>query len=698
MLPVPCPRVLAGLLLVDCDRAQFGAGDSCRRARLIRPGNPLKRLVSPLSPVPGPAIVPDAVLAELTICALRPLTGPNLWFNRPAWEFQVAARDFDQETLRPLADWLSDTLAGAAAAPRFGRPAFPAITLHSSGCRHPVDAAPPVVTLLADLSLGLQALAESPVTRSALAQVGDGQWMIAVEYEEQVLGRAAIETARELIEAAGRNELLDAIAFFERFRELADELRLGVATGSIVSAAAARGIPHLRLDAESLVQLGQGLKQRRVRMATTDGTGHVANFVAIDKELTKRLLRRIGLPVPLGRPVVDADDACAAAAEIGGPVVVKPQDADFGNGASIRLTRDEQVRSGYSLARRWSERVLVERFVPGSMHRLLVVGSRLVAAVRLGPARVTGDGIHTLCELVEIANGDPRRGPSNPCPLRPIELGSEEQAVLAEQDLFPELVPVVGRVVPLRRDVFFSRGGTIDDVTDRVHPDTVQAAIDAVRVVGLDVAGIDLIADDIERPLAGQEAALLEINAEPSIALHMAPWCDPPRPVPQAIVEMLFPPGDDGRLPLVAVVGAARRAVAAGIVEQSGAQGLAVGHATSRGAWLAGRPIATAPARTRDAVDSLWIHPRTAAAVVEVTLGEITREGLPFDRCDVLVLAGFDGDLEAEESPTRSRAWTCLLDSLHSPGGLVLPCSQSSDIARCATQALRVLRGAPSTV
>ncbi|MSR59203.1 MAG: hypothetical protein EXS05_16430 [Planctomycetaceae bacterium] len=688
--------------------------------------------------------MPATALVQLEIHALRPLAGPNIWFDRPAWEFQLDSCGIDDENLRPLAGLLLETMAEAASIPRFGASPFPAIVprvahqsrsdavvagASCSRCRRLEAAAtaPFAAALMADLCLYLQVLADSPVSASALAKAdaadssalkkGDrhrlepridtenrcasepvpvfqrpDDWLVAVEFEEEPLGRAAIETSRQLIEAAARHEPFDWPDALERFRELAAELRLGFATGSIVAAACARDIPYMRLDAESLVQLGHGVKQRRIRMATTDGTGHVANFVAIDKDLTKRLLSRIGIPVPLGRPVVDADDACRAAAEFGWPVVVKPQDADYGNGASIRLTDLDQVRAAYPLARRWSERVLVERFVQGAMHRLLVVGDRLVAAVRLGPACITGDGVHTIHELVASANRDSRRGTGNPFPLRPIELGPEELTVLAEQQWTADSIPPSGAIVPLRRDVFFSRGGTIDDVTDRVHPITAEAAIDAARVVGLDVAGIDLIAVDISRPLAKQEAAVLEVDAEPSIALHMAPWCDPDRPVARAIIEMLFPDGDDGRLPVVAVVGATGRELASEIAGLCDVRGMKAGYANDHGAWLTGRAIAVSPSSLRDNLQSLWLHPRTAAAVVELSLDDIVDSGLPFDRCDVLVIAGLDNDSvenarrrfanarvsRVAANPARSRLSTaaraleCLLNSLSSPCGLLL--------------------------
>ncbi len=289
--------------------------------------------------------------------------------------------------------------------------------------------------------------------------------------------------------------------------------------------------------------------------AMTDQTGSIADSIAQDKELTRSLLRAVGVPVSEGRPVDDAEDAWSTACDLGLPVVVKPRDCDYGQGVLLNLTTREQVVAAYEDARARSDDVLVERFVAGHEYRLLVVGDDVVAALRRDPPQVVGDGHATVAQLVARLNADPRRGDGRTTPLFTIELDETALAVLAEQGLSPDAVPPAGVRVLIRRNTHRWSGGITTDVTDDVHPNVAARASDATRVVGLDVAGLDIIAADIARPLEEQGGVVLEVNSEPALQMHLRPASGKPRPVVEAILASMFPEGDSGRIPLVAVTG-----------------------------------------------------------------------------------------------------------------------------------------------
>jgi cyanophycin synthetase len=306
-----------------------------------------------------------------------------------------------------------------------------------------------------------------------------GVYRVVFAYAEETLGRQCLVVARELVLAAIHDRPFDVKGEVQKLRALADEVLLGPSTRAIVAAARLRGIPARRLNTGSLVQLGYGARQRRIQAAETDRTGAIAEEIAQDKELTRTLLAAVGVPVPQGRTVADADDAWAAAQEIGVPAVVKPQDGNQGRGVATNLTTREQVAAAYRAALQESQsgQVVVERFALGHDYRLLVVAGRVVAAARREPAQVSGDGVHSVRELIDIANADPRRGEHHATVLSKIKLDTVALAVLSEQGFTPDSVPPVGSSVLIRRNGNLSTGGTAIDVTERVHPQVAARAI-----------------------------------------------------------------------------------------------------------------------------------------------------------------------------------------------------------------------------
>src|SRR5579875_145213 len=464
------------------------------------------------------------------------LRGANIWGRCPVLEVEL--------TLADHATIAESCLAACVARLRSW---LPSLVGRSVG--------PELPALLCDVTLELQRLAGSPVQVGRLRREGNGLFRVAIEFEEEELGRACLETARQLILAALAEHPVDIAAELSRLRDLANEVRLGPSTAAIVRAARQRGIPARRLNSGSLVQLGHGFRQRRICAAETDATSAIAEMIAQDKQLTRTLLSAVGVPVPEGRPVADAEDAWRAAQEIGLPVVVKPQYGNHGRGVATNLSTREQVIRAYAAAREEGSSVLVESYIPGDDYRLLVVGGRVVAAARREPAHVIGDGRSTIRELVAEVNCDPRRSDGHATVLSFIKLDAVGLGVLAEQGYTPDSVPPAGQRVLIRRNGNHSTGGTATDVTDRVHPEIAARAVEAAHVVGLDIAGVDVVATDISKPLEEQRGAVVEVNAGPGLRMHLEPSAGQPRPVGEAIVNMLFPQGETGRIPLIAVTG-----------------------------------------------------------------------------------------------------------------------------------------------
>jgi cyanophycin synthetase len=553
---------------------------------------------------------------------IRALLGPNSWACWPVLEVVV---DLSSLKGRPL-----DAFPGFAERLHHRLPTL-------GGVEEPDPA-----RALGLATLELQVLAGSPVSFVAERPTDEpGVVRVAIEFEEEAIARVALESARDLCLAALDDLPFDLDEEVARLSEIASDIRLGPSTRAIVEAARDRGIPTRRLDpSSSLVLLGQGSKQRRIKTAETDATGALAESIAQDKDLTKILLQAAGVPIPEGRPVEDADDAWLAAQEVGGPVVVKPLDGNHGRGVATDLTTREQVVAAYAAAKAEGSRILVERFIKGDDYRLLVVGRRLVAAARRDPAHVVGDGVSTVARLVEVVNRDPRRGEGHSSSLTKIRLDDPiARAVLDEQGFTSDSVlPPCCRVM-IRRNANLSTGGTAEDVTDRVHPDLAARAVEAARVIGLDIAGVDLVAEGVDRPLEQSGGAVVEVNAGPGLRMHLEPSTGTPRPVGREIVAMLFPEGHNGRIPIVAVFGTKGDSTAPQLIARVLADsGLRVGLAGSGGTFVGGRRIESSDGTGPEAARAVLLNPVVDAAVLELDRERILYEGLGFDRCDVAVV------------------------------------------------------------
>jgi cyanophycin synthetase len=516
--------------------------------------------------------------------------------------------------------------------------------------------------ILEHVTLELQTLAGIEVGFGRARETSeDGLYKVAIEYEEEEFARAALQAGRELCLAAVYDRPFDVAAEVVKLRELHQKVRLGPSTGSIVEAARKRGIPTRRLNDESLVMLGQGAMQKRINTAETSNTCAVAEAIAQDKELTRSLLRQVGLPVPEGRPVTSADDAWKAAQEIKGAVVVKPRYGNHGKGVTTNLSTREQVVAAYEHASDGGYSVVVERFAPGDDYRLLVVAGKLAAAARREPAQVRGDGVRTIEQLVEDVNRDPRRSNDHSTVLSKIVIDPIACATLDEAGYALDSIPERGETVVIRRNANLSTGGTATDVTDLVHPRIAEDAIDAARIVGLDIAGIDVIARDITRPLELQGGIIVEVNAGPGLRMHLEPSAGTPRPVGEAIVDSMFAPGETGRIPIVAVTGVnGKTTVTRLIARMLEVSGKTVGMTCTDGIHINGRLVEAGDCSGPQSARSILVNPKVEAAVLETARGGILREGLGFDVCDVGIVTNIgEGDhLGLSEVRTAERlAW-----------------------------------------
>jgi len=587
----------------------------------------------------------DKDIEFLDVVALR---GPNIWTYRPvleAWVDIGALEDYPSNTIPGLYERLSTWLPGLIehrCSPGV-RGGFLQRLREGTWPGH----------ILEHVTLELQTLAGLPGGFGKARETSRrGVYKVVVRAWQEQVTRAALDEARQLVLAAIQDSPFDVPRAVAHLRDLADARCLGPSTACIVDAADDRDIPCIRLFEGNLVQFGYGARQRRIWTAETDRTSAIAEGISRDKNLTKTLLSDGGVPVPEGHEVDSPEAAWEAAQEIGLPVVVKPCDGNHGRGVFTNLATQAEVLSAYAVAVDEGSGVLVERFVPGNEHRLLVVGDRLVAAAAGEPAWITGDGRGTVSELIERQiNTDPRRGRTENHPLNIVRLDSAARLELARQQLTADSVPAQGRRVLIQRS-----GNVAFDVTDRVHPDTAATVVLAARIVGLDVAGVDLVAEDIARPLGEQRGAIVEVNAGPGLLMHLKPADGPPRPVGRAIVDHLFPAGDDGRIPVVGIAGTNGKTVVARLVARLlTLSGRRTGLACSEGLYVGQRLVQPGDRADWASGRRLLMNRDVEAAVIENDSAVILGQGLAYDRCQVGVVTNIDegdhlGDFDIQDT------------------------------------------------
>lgn len=506
-----------------------------------------------------------------------------------------------------------------------------------------------------------------------------GEYRIVVDYRDPDAAKEATYLAIELAEKLAENQPLDfnLAERIEQIREIAEDNMLGPSTLTIVDAARKRGIPWFRLNKAALVQLGHGKHARRIQAAETSFTSNIGVEIASDKELTKELLSKVGVPVPEGEVVDNADDAWSAAQDLGGPVVLKPFDGNQGKAVSVNLTTEEQVRAAFELAEAISSDVIVERYLNGTDHRLLVINGKLVAAAQRRPAQVVGDGRSNVRELVKKVNEDPRRGAGHGSALTRIKMDAAAELTLGKQSYTWESVPPAGQVVFLRDNSNLSTGGTATDVTDIVHPDNAAVAVLAAHTIGLDIAGVDVVCENIKRPLNEQNGGIVEVNAAPGLRMHVYPSEGKSRQVGEAVIDMLFPKGNPARVPLIAITGTnGKTTVTRMIAHIYSTMKKFVGMTSTDGIYFNGVRRVKSDASGPRSAESVLQHPLVEVAVLETARGGILRSGLAWDRSTVSVALNVANDhlgLEGIETPERlARVKRVVIESVSKEGYGVL--------------------------
>ncbi|HEX3016033.1 MAG TPA: cyanophycin synthetase [Desulfobacteria bacterium] len=441
----------------------------------------------------------------------------------------------------------------------------------------------------------------------------------------------------------GQKVLIESeLAEIQRVTALAE---LGPSTKAIVEECERREIPVMRLGSNSLLQLGYGKNQKRVAATITAETGCIGVDIAGNKTLTKQLLTETGIPVPIGQVAKTEEEALAFAQKLGSPVAVKPYNGNQGKGVALNLTGEAEIRAAFNIASQYSSEVIIEKYISGKHYRLTVVGNRLVAAAERISACVTGDGTRNIRELIEQVNSDPQRGEEHELPLTKIRIDQPVILTLARQGYSLETVPAEGETVYLRDNANLSTGGYAVDVTDQVHQTQAEIALRAAKIVGLDVAGIDLVTDDISCPFEPETSAIIEVNAAPGIRMHLYPAQGKPRNVAKAIVDHLFPTGLPSRIPIISVTGTNGKTTTTRMIAHVLRQrGLKVGMTNSDGVWIGEKQIVAGDTTGPNSARLILRDPEVDVAVLETARGGILRAGLGYDFADIAVITNISED------------------------------------------------------
>ena len=586
----------------------------------------------------------------LTVLERAVYRGPHLYSARPMIRIQI--------DLGALEDYPTSKLPGFTAA-LLER--LPSLSRHGCSRGRPgglverMNEGTWLGHVIEHVALELQASAGAGTTRGKTRSVKGrpGVYNILFAYDDEVAGLRAGRLAVELVNSllppflrgsAGLDLICppmaapdgDVAQMVECVAEARRRSAFGPSTGSLVEAARRRGIPVERLNSMSLIQLGWGSRQRRLRASVTDRTGLMAAESAGDKAEAKALLQGVGLPVARGVVVRSAEAAIEEARRLRPPWVLKPLTGNHGRGVTTGLVNEDDLRRGFAEAVRHGPRVVLEEQLPGRDHRVLVVDGRVVAVAERVPPRIVGDGERSVRQLVETVNADPRRGVGHEAVMTRIRIDEAAEALLGDQGLTPDAVPAAGREVWLRTTANLSSGGTAIDRTDEIHPENAAIARRAALTIGLDVAGIDLLAPDIRRSVRETGGGIVEVNAAPGLRMHLQPSEGTPRDVAGPILDMLYPRGSRARIPVLAVTGTnGKSTVGRMLAHIFNAQGRTVGLTNTSGVYIGDERVSAGDASGPKSARMVLRDPTVDVAVLECARGGILREGLAFDRCDV---------------------------------------------------------------
>ncbi len=578
---------------------------------------------------------------ELEVTRIRALKGPNYWRLAPVIACDVRLGPLESVTSNDIPG-LIDKLVEA----------MPSLHTHKCTRDRPggfverMQEGTHIPHILEHLALELQSLIGNEVSYGRVVASGDeGVWWLIVEYQEEQVGIRAMKDAVRIMRQCIAGEELDLDPIIDDLLSLYESSRLGPSTGAIVEEARRRGIPVRRLNNYSLVQLGLGRNLHRIQATLTDSTSAIGVEIAQDKDDTKRVLENIGLPVPKGDVVRTVDGAVEVADDIGYPVILKPIAANHGRGISGRIGDESQLRAAWEFSSAVGSRIVVEQFAEGRDHRVLVVNGKVVAAAERVPAHVIGDGKRTISQLIEIGNQDTRRGHGHTKMLTRLPGDRATQEYLAKSDRTLDTVPPKDEFVALRQTANLSTGGTSIDRTDEMHPDNITACEMAAGVVGLDIAGIDILTPDISIPFRENNSVIIEVNAGPGIRMHTHPAEGEPRNVAAPILDMLYPPGVPSTIPVIAVTGTNGKTTTTRLIAHLfRVSENVVGFTTTDGTYLGNRMVIEGDMTGPFSANIILSNPTVDIAVLETARGGILRAGLGFDEVDVGVVLNVTAD------------------------------------------------------
>lgn len=579
----------------------------------------------------------------MKIIDIKTMNGPNYWSIR-RHKLIVMRLDLEDMEERPTnkIDGFSERL----------KTLFPSMYSHRcspgvpGGFFQRVDEGTWMGHVIEHIALEIQTLAGMNCGFGRTRQTSaPGVYNVVFNYWEAKAGVYAAKASVRIAEALISNTPYALEEDIQRLREIREEERLGPSTGSLVEEAIKRNIPFIRLNGRSLVQLGYGINQRRIQATVASTTSSIAVEIACDKEDTKLLLESAEIPVPKGKICYDLEDLELAASRIGYPLVTKPINGNHGKGATTNITNWEDLKIGFDAAKHYSRSVIVEKFISGYDHRILVVNYKFIAAAKRTPACVIGDGKHTIQELIDIVNSDPRRGYGHEKVLTAIKVDHFTQQILDDKGYTLETVLPKDYELLLKPTANISTGGTAEDITDHVHPSNIFMCERIARIIGLDICGIDIMSPDLSVPITEIGGAVLEVNAAPGFRMHLEPTVGIPRNVAEPVIDMLYPPGSSARIPIIAVSGTNGKTTTTRLMAHICKQvGHKVGYTTTDGVYIQNEMMMKGDCTGPISAEFVLKDPTVDFAVLECARGGILRAGLGFHNCDIAIITNIAAD------------------------------------------------------
>ncbi|MEY3084854.1 MAG: Cyanophycin synthetase [Bacteroidota bacterium] len=642
----------------------------------------------------------------MKILKIQALRGPNIWSitRKKLIQMRLDLEDLEEKPTNKIPGFRERIEA-----------LIPSMIDHrcSEGCKggffQRVDRGTWMGHVIEHIALEIQTLAGMDVGFGRTRETKTpGVYNVVFNYNEEKVGLYAAEAGVRIAEALIEGVPYNLQADIQMMREIRENVRLGPSTGSIVDEAVARDIPWIRMGTNSLIQLGYGINQMRFQATITCKTSNIAVDIACDKEQTKRLLDASSIPVAKGSICVDEEDLEDTIKKIGYPIVIKPLDGNHGKGASINVINWEDAVDGLAYAKKYSRRVIVEKFITGFDFRVLVINNQIIAAAQRVPAHIVGDGKNSITWLIDEINKDPRRGYGHENVLTEITVDRDTEELLEKMNYSLETIPTLGEIVYLKSTANLSTGGTSIDVTDMMHPENIFMAERISRVIGLDICGVDIMAPNLTEPLKENGGVILEVNAAPGFRMHLAPSEGLPRNVAAPVIDMLYPPGKPSRIPIIAITGTNGKTTTtrliAHIVKNNGFR---VGFTTSDGIYIQNHMMEKGDTTGPMSAEYILKDPNVEFAVLETARGGILRSGLGFSRCDIGVITNIQEDhlgiSDIHDLKDLSRVKSVVVDSVKKDGWAVLNgedenCLEIAESLRCNVALFSMDENAPAIV